>query len=82
MKTSLIPVFYSVAMAVSGTGSLVLGKLFDRFGVAVLIPLTLVSALSAPMVFLGGFWLALLGAAACVSAGCSEKTGRAPRCRA
>ena len=58
-----IPIFYSIAMAVSGTGSLVFGKLFDRFGIAILIPLTLISALFAPLVFLGGFWLALIGAA-------------------
>jgi len=58
-----IAIFYSVAMAVGGTGSLILGRLFDRYGFAVLGPLTLVSALFAPLVFLGGFWLALLGAA-------------------
>ena len=57
-----IAVFYAVAMAVSGTGSLVLGRLFDRFGFAVLVVLTLISALFAPLVFLGGFWLALIGA--------------------
>ncbi len=60
---SWIAIFYSVAMAVSGTGSLVLGRLFDRYGFAVLVILTLTSALFAPLVFLGGFWLALLGAA-------------------
>jgi MFS family permease len=58
-----IAIFYSVAMAVSGTGSLVLGRLFDRFGFVVLVVLTLVSALFAPLVFLGGFWAALIGAA-------------------
>jgi MFS family permease len=58
-----IAIFYAVAMAVSGTGSLVLGRLFDRYGFAVLVALTLASALFAPLVFLGGFWLALLGAA-------------------
>lgn len=63
MTRTWIPVFYSVAMAVSGTGSLVFGKLFDRFGIAVLIPLTLISTLFAPLVFLGGFWLAIIGAA-------------------
>jgi MFS family permease len=63
VKTTWIPVFYSVAMAVSGVGSLVFGRLFDRFGIAVLIPLTVLSALFAPLVFLGGFWLALIGAA-------------------
>lgn len=58
-----IAIFYSVAMGVSGAGSLVLGRLFDRFGFRVLIALTLVSALFAPLVFLGRFWVALLGAA-------------------
>ena len=58
-----IAIFYAIAMAVSGTGSLVLGRLFDRFGFSVLIALTLISTLFAPLVFLGDFWLALLGAA-------------------
>jgi MFS family permease len=58
-----IAIFYAVAMAVSGAGSLVFGRLFDRFGFAALIGLTLVSALFAPLVFLGGFSLALIGAA-------------------
>jgi len=50
-------------MAVSGAGSVVLGRLFDRRGFAVLLILTLISALFAPLVFLGGFWLSLLGTA-------------------
>lgn len=58
-----VAIFYSVAMAVSGTGSLVLGRLFDRFGFVVLVVLTLVSSLFAPLVFFGGFWAALVGAA-------------------
>jgi MFS family permease len=58
-----IAIFYAVAMAVSGTGSLVLGRLYDRYGFNVLIALTLLSAAFAPLVFLGGFWIALIGAA-------------------
>jgi len=58
-----VPIAYSIAMAVSGTGSLVFGRLFDRFGIGILIPLTLLSALFAPLVFLGGFWPAFIGAA-------------------
>jgi predicted MFS family arabinose efflux permease len=50
-------------MAVSGGGSLIFGRLFDRFGVGVLIPLTLLSALFAPLVFLGRFGPALVGSA-------------------
>jgi len=63
VRTTLIPVLYSVAMAVSGIGSLTFGKLFDRRGFSILVPLTVISALSAPLVFLGGFWQALIGAA-------------------
>ena len=55
--------FYAVAMGVSGTGSLVLGRLFDRLGFPVLVGLTLLSAVFAPLVFLGSFWIALIGAA-------------------
>src|SRR6266849_10537972 len=39
------------------------GRLFDRFGFSVLVALTIVSALFAPLVFLGNFWRALVGAA-------------------
>jgi MFS family permease len=63
VPTDWIAIFYAVAMAVSGTGSLVFGRLFDRFGFNVLIALTVVAALFAPLVFLGGFWTALVGAA-------------------
>jgi predicted MFS family arabinose efflux permease len=58
-----IPVFYSIAMGISGLGSLICGRLFDRRGIAVLIPLTLLTSLFAPLAFLGGFWIALLGVA-------------------
>ncbi len=58
-----IPITYSIAMAVSGAGSLLFGRMFDRVGIGVLLPLTLISALFAPLVFLGGFWPAIVGAA-------------------
>ena len=63
VSPALTPVFYAVAMAVSGTGSLVLGKVFDRAGIGVLIPLLVVGAVYAPLVFLGGFWAILAGSA-------------------
>jgi predicted MFS family arabinose efflux permease len=59
----LVPVAYAIAMGVSGTGSLIFGRMFDRFGILILIPLTILSTLFAPLVFLGGLWPALLGAA-------------------
>jgi MFS family permease len=61
VSTELVPVFYAVAMAVGGAGSLLFGRLFDRFGMKLLVPLTLLSAVYAPLVFLGGFWAGLAG---------------------
>jgi MFS family permease len=58
-----VPIFYSVAMGVSGLGSLAFGKMYDRLGIWVLVPLTVIGAASAPLVFLGGFWAALIGCA-------------------
>ena len=63
VSPAMTPVFYAVAMAVSGTGSLVMGRVFDRAGIGVLVPLTVVAALYAPLVFLGGFWAILAGSA-------------------
>jgi MFS family permease len=60
---ALVPVFYAVAMGVGGIGSLLFGRLFDRFGIAVLLPLTILSALYVPLVFLGSFWPGLIGVA-------------------
>jgi predicted MFS family arabinose efflux permease len=57
----LVPVLYAVAMAVSGAGSLIFGRIFDHVGIKILLPLTIVSATFAPLVFLGGFWAALAG---------------------
>jgi predicted MFS family arabinose efflux permease len=58
-----IPVMYSIAMAVSGCGSLLFGRMFDRHGIGVLIPLTLISAAFAPLVFLEGFGGIIAGSA-------------------
>lgn len=60
---AFVPVFYSVAMAVGGTGSLLFGRLYDRWGIGVLVPLTVLGALYAPLVFLGGMWSGLIGSA-------------------
>jgi predicted MFS family arabinose efflux permease len=63
VPATFVPVFYAVAMGVSGSGSLLFGRLFDHAGLLVLIPPTLLSALFAPLVFLGNFWVALIGIA-------------------
>ncbi|HLI58592.1 MAG TPA: MFS transporter [Solirubrobacteraceae bacterium] len=54
VSTDTVPVFYAIAMAVGGGGSLIFGRLFDRLGIKLLLPLTLVAAGYAPLVFLGG----------------------------
>jgi len=56
-----IPILYAVAMVAAGLAALALGKLFDRFGLIVLVPVTLVVAAYAPLAFLGDFNAVLAG---------------------
>jgi len=58
-----VPALYAIAMGVGGAGSLLFGRAFDRWGVGILLPLTLLSALFAPLVFLGGITAAAFGMA-------------------
>ncbi len=58
-----IPGFYAVAMGVDALAALGFGRLFDRIGLAVLVLVTLVSALFAPLVFFGSSGAALVGVA-------------------
>ena len=65
-KTSIvtqgwIPVFYAVAMGVDALAALAFGHFFDRFGLATLVVAVVGSAFFAPLVFLGGFYPALVG---------------------
>lgn len=53
-KPAMIPLLYSGAMAVNGITALVFGRLFDRYGLAVLSGGILVSLLALPLGFLGG----------------------------
>ncbi|HXF73394.1 MAG TPA: MFS transporter, partial [Actinomycetota bacterium] len=62
VPTPWIPVLYAAAMGTSGAGALVFGRLFDRSGIRVLVPLTILAAGYAPLAFLGGPWAAALGA--------------------
>src|SRR6266536_1904906 len=58
---NLIPVFYAVAMASSALASIPLGRLFDRFGANISLVAFLISAASAPLVFLGASVSAFIG---------------------
>ena len=57
-----VPLLYAAAMGAGGGASLLFGKLYDRKGLIVLVPLTLLVAAFPPLVFLGGFDAALVGA--------------------
>lgn len=63
VSPGLIPIFYAVAMGVDGVSALLFGRLFDKYGLSIMIVVALLSALFAPMVFLGGFYIAFLGMA-------------------
>lgn len=56
-----IPLFYAVAMGVDAVAALALGRLYDRRGLPVLMGAVAVTAWFAPLVFFGGFGLALAG---------------------
>jgi predicted MFS family arabinose efflux permease len=57
----LIPVFYAVAMASGAVAALVLGKLLDKLGLPILLVAFGVPAFFAPLVFLRGTTLELVG---------------------
>ncbi|KPJ67921.1 MAG: MFS transporter [Coxiella sp. DG_40] len=56
-----IPILYSIALGASGITALLFGSLFDHNGYIVLILIIVMSSLFAPLVFLGGFYLACIG---------------------
>ena len=59
--SDVVPALYAIAGLAGGATALVLGRLFDKRGLSVLLWTTLVPALYAPLVFLGGEWAALAG---------------------
>jgi MFS family permease len=65
-KTSVVappcvPILYSLTMIAAAVAALALGRWFDQVGIPVLVPATIVSALAAPLAFLGGPALATVG---------------------
>jgi len=61
VPSDVIPIFYAVAMAVGALTALLFGRLFDRVGFSMVLLAFFLAAFFAPLVFLGTFWLALLG---------------------
>jgi predicted MFS family arabinose efflux permease len=64
MSAALVPILYALAMGASGAGSLVFGRWFDARGLFVLVPGLAITAIAAPLAFLGGFDIAIIGALA------------------
>jgi MFS family permease len=56
-----IPVFFAIAMAIDGLAALLMGRLFDRWGLGVLIPISILTALIAPLAFSFTYGLILAG---------------------
>jgi MFS family permease len=63
MPACWVPMLYAFAMGVDAVAAVVFGYLFDRQGLSVLISSAILSALAAPLLFMGGFWVAALGMA-------------------
>src|SRR5438067_1517999 len=53
-KPEAIPLLYALAMGLGGLTALLFGKLFDRFGILVIVPGIFISLLALPFGFLGG----------------------------
>lgn len=61
VSAPLIPILYAVAMASDAAAALLLGHLFDRRGITVVMVATVVAAVASPLVFLGGAEAAFAG---------------------
>jgi MFS family permease len=61
VEQNVIPIFYAIAMASGALASLIVGHLLDKIGLPVLLAAFTLSALSAPLVFLGSSAMALAG---------------------
>ncbi|HEY1876351.1 MAG TPA: MFS transporter [Rhizomicrobium sp.] len=61
MPAVAVPVVYAFGMLAGGAGSLLFGKLYDHIGLKVLVPVTVAGAFFAPLVFMGGYSLAVFG---------------------
>jgi MFS family permease len=56
-----IPMFLAISTGASVATSLLFGRLYDRYGLRVILVAVLLSALFPPLVFLGGFYTSLAG---------------------
>jgi MFS family permease len=56
-----VPVFLALATMASVAASLILGRSYDRIGIAAVVVAVILASLFSPLVFFGSFWVALAG---------------------
>ena len=56
-----IPLFLAISTGIGVLASLALGRLYNRIGIWIVVAAVCVTAIFPPLVFLGGFWMALAG---------------------
>jgi predicted MFS family arabinose efflux permease len=56
-----VPIFLALATAGAVVASLVLGKSYDKVGITAVVVAVALASLFSPLVFFGGFWVALAG---------------------
>ena len=61
VRAQWLPVFLGVSTAFAVAASLVLGRTYDRIGIAAVVGGVVLTALFSPLVFFGGVWWALAG---------------------
>ncbi|MGH8234087.1 MAG: MFS transporter [Rhodanobacteraceae bacterium] len=63
VANAVVPILYALSGLAGGLTALMLGRAFDKRGLSVLLWATVVPAMYAPLVFLGGIWAAVAGMA-------------------
>jgi MFS family permease len=63
VSTTFVPLFLAFATGVGIVVSLALGRLYDKIGLPIVLVAVFLASLFSPFVFLGGFYLALVGMA-------------------
>jgi MFS family permease len=61
ISNTLIPVLYACAMLVGAATAPFFGRVYDKYGIAIVIAAFFVAAFFAPLVFFGSFWFAVAG---------------------
>jgi MFS family permease len=57
----VVPILLAVATLAAVAATLVLGRLYDKIGIAAVVAAVAASSLFSPLVFLGGFWIVVAG---------------------